>query len=1031
MQIHWRDSLEDLTSLGAAHEGVTRLADLARARNEHLGQFFTPLPVVRMMWAIVDQASKNYTGAKIAVLDNSVGSGRLLHYAQPDKHTLYGVDVHKPVVQALQAAGEAAGFTCEFAHAPMEQINPKGFAIALLNPPFSLNLQSPHMKPLACTRWGRFGPNTGATSDEYALAQALHAAKVVIAVLPTTMTDELTTRGAEIVGETTMSRLTAIFDLGTKPFQQEGANVAVSLVVFSASHRSGWVRERVDNLANWQPPALGVELPEDTGDLPKLRLAIGDTQEPAIHLPVTGERRVRLVHSGRKIHLVFGCGFMQAKCLNAVYRKRVYSTLDHRLPAGVRYAGQGVLDVENLVAAADFDGAWTGLLDDLKREGAEVEVDASLLGHLRRRRNEAVRQRTPLGRWIWTEANGDNVEATAKVAVALDPSSWTSPMVRAGHKATLQRRADNWVLAKGDLSRMFTSDEAKKLFDLPTVDQGWREITPPLQRLFPQVAASFKARALSLGLDRFLNWTYQFEDLIEVCMRPGGCVVGWKQGLGKARLAAAIPLLLNTRHALVAMPAFLLDEFPDRLKAAGIGDDTWQVIKGQGEVQHLRRINVISYERLRMQMAGTRRTYAAALRRRCSVVICDEGEILCNPDSEQSRAVAHLAAKRLFVLTGTPQANYPRDLLQVGVASVGDGVAGQPYGVRHPVVSEVNVKSMEYAQRGVAKFADDFVSFEWVTNEFAETLREGAKREVPRINNLALYRNWIAPFIKRRLPKEPQVAEFVKIKDAIVNTLELEWDREHLAHYLRVADEFAGWWLDRRDQKQGQNLVALLVRIGAVEAAGNAPQLGSGDGPSLYRGGLTSKQRWVINRAVEVSKTKKVVVYAKSPMLLELYSQELRKCHVESVLYHGDITRKNRRQDLERFRYGDINVLLASFGVTRAGLDLYQASHVIFGSRLWSETQEDQAVYRLLRPQQTEQVVVEKPHIRGGIDIYQDQLVTWKAAAANAGLDWGSPMGDDIEFLHLDQVLGSFVADLAKLHGMTEHDFRTMTKEVA
>lgn len=285
--------------------------------------------------------------------------------------------------------------------------------------------------------------------------------------------------------------------------------------------------------------------------------------------------------------------------------------------------------------------------------------------------------------------------------------------------------------------------------------------------------------------------------------------------------------------------------------------------------------------------------------------------------------------------------------------------------------------------------------------------------------------------MKRRLHGEPQVAAFVKIPEPVIETVEIEWDKAHLAHYLRVADEFTSWWIDRRDSKRGQNLVALLARIGAVEHANNGPQTGDGSGPSLYTGGLTSKQRWVINRAVELAATKKVVVYARSPALLDLFSQELAKCHVESVLYHGDITRKTRRSDLQRFRHGDVNVVLASFGVTRAGLDLYQASHAIFATRLWSQTQEDQAIHRLLRPQQTQQVVVERPHLRGSIDIYQDQLVQWKASAANAGLDWGAPMGDDEEFLHLDQVLGKFVENMAAMHGMTGHAFRDHLKEIA
>ncbi len=1027
----WRDSLETITSMGAAHKGVTRLADLAQARKEHLGQFFTPLVIVRKMWDIIERVCADKEGhRKVSVLDNSMGSARMLHYADPTKHKLFGIDVHRDVVVEVTAAAEAAGFDCEFACGGMEDASISGMNVALINPPFSLNLQSAAMYPYACTRWGKFGPNTGATSDEYALAQALKAAQIVIAVLPTSMADDLLNRGSEILGSA-YKRLVAVVDMGSTVFLAEGANVATSLVVFNSSQtKDCLIRESVTDIDAWQPPVLPLTLVDDTWDKPILRMSHEELTEPAITLPVTGDKLVRLVHTGRKIHMKFSCGLMQARCENAIYRKRVFSTEHHRLPKGVKYAGQGVLDVERLVAAEDFDSTWDGLIHSLKKQGADVQVDLGLVNYIARRRREAKRELTPFGRWIWAEQSADTVQAIAKVSVAFQEDSWTSPVVKTGSAQTLTRCTDGWEMVHGNFARTFGDIEARKLFEIPNVNEGWREIAPPLQAVYPSIANSLRARAKSIGIDRFLNWDYQFEDLIEVCIRPGGCIVAWKQGLGKARLAAAIPLLLNVKHALVAMPAFLLDEFPDRLKAAGIEDSMWQIIRSEGQARQLNRINVISYERLRMKVPGKRYTYAALLRRRCGVVICDEGEVLANSESDQSRAIAQLSAKRLFVLTGTPQANYPRDLLPVSIAAVGDAVASQAYGIRHPVLSQVNVKTMEYADRGVHKFAEDFVSFEWVTNEFAESLQDGAKREVPKIQNLNKYRAWIAPYIKRRLPGEPDVAKFVKPQAPLIKTIEVDWDKEHMAHYLRVADEFANWWMRRQGDKRGQNLVALLARIGAVEIANNDPHFCS-DGPSSYRGGLTSKQRWVINRAVEVSQQKKLVVYAKSPTLLNRFHQELSRMGVKSICYHGELSPKERRRNLQLFRHDDTNVALASFGVTRAGLDLYQASHVIMASRLWSATREDQAIYRLLRPQQTELVTVEQVHTKGSIDIYQDQMCTWKATSASSGLDWGTPMSDDMSFLHLDTVLGSFVKNLAEMYGMESYEFRKWAKEIA
>jgi hypothetical protein len=888
------------------------------------------------------------------------------------------------------------------------------------------------MKPYPCTRWGRCGPNSGATSDEYALAQALAAAQLVVALLPSSTVEAVVNAGHALLGDDA-KRLRAIFDLPATAFKAEGASVSTAIMVFGAAKAARPVhRAKVDNAAVFELPPLGVDIEARSWAKPRLRVSLPDAEVPAITMPVTGDRQVRVVHSGRKIHLKFRCGFMQARCLNAVYRKPVRSTLEHRLPNGVRYAGQGLLDVECILAAQAPADEWQRLLDTLRAEGANPVVDPGLANYLRRRIRTLPRETAPFGHWIWREDAGDQVAATASVPVALDPKSWVSPVVKAGEQAPLRRVGGAWLLDWQGHTRTFTPDEARKVFSFGECQAGWVQLHPPLQQLFPREAQSLRARARQLGIDKWLDWEYQFEDLIELCLRPRGAICAWKQGLGKARLAAAIALLLGVHASVIAMPAFLLDEFPDRLEAVGLDRKLWQVIRCPEDLQQLRTINVISFERLRTHLPGTKRTYAAALQRRVPLAICDEGEILANDSSDQSRAIAQLAAQKLVVLAGTPIPNYPRDLLAVAAQAVGDGVIGQPFGVHQPMLEAANARSMEFAERGKAAFADAFCSWVWTTPEFAETLQTGAKREVPKIASLSRYREWLAPFIKRRLPDEPEVARWVRIPKPDCEIHEIEWDRAHLAHYLRVADEFSHWWKQRNEDRRGGNLIALLARIDAVIQAGNAPQVPTTKGsPSLYRGSLTSKQRWVISRAVDLARSAKVVVYARSPSLLDLLAGEIQSCGVDAVVYHGEVSQAARRAGLKRFRHGEANVLLASYGVTRAGLDLYQANHAILATRSWSDREEDQAIRRLLRPQQRQAVTVDKPHLRGGIDVYQDQLVAWKASAANAGLDWATPISDDQEFFHLDRILGRFVEDLAAMHKMKPHDFREWAKETA
>ena len=52
------------------------------------------------------------------------------------------------------------------------------------------------------------------------------------------------------------------------------------------------------------------------------------------------------------------------------------------------------------------------------------------------------------------------------------------------------------------------------------------------------------------------------------------------------------------------------------------------------------------------------------------------------------------------------------------------------------------------------------------------------------------------------------------------------------------------------------------------------------------------------------------------------------------------------------------------------------------------------------------------------------QMVAMKANAADAGLDWATPEFDDVEFIHMDTMLGRFCEDLAKLLGIARQHLR-------
>jgi len=1038
----WYKPLSLIPSLGSQHTGAGSLAGLHEARKETLSQFFTPSDIVSFIWRTLTPSMdaalrRKDKGARIALLDNSVGSGRMLQFANPDKHTLAGFDVHEPSVEAVSAAAKAAGFRCDFIVAGMEEAQPKGFSVALINPPFSIHLESPNMQGFECCAFGKFGPRTSCSSHVYAVAQALAAADIVAAVIPTTFADTL-------AADCEFSRrLCYVGHLPVNAFSGEGATVSTSIAIWDSIERSGSLLiEEIGDLAEAAIPNLKLTCRSDYAERPKDLARWGiDLTQPTITTPVTGNSTVRVVHHNRRIALKFSCGLTEAKVLNAVYREKVPVTDHHRNPVGVLFKGQGMLDLQVHLMQPDSVASFEDLVSTIARAGGVPDVDEGIRGYLRRQAKRLARHRVPFSHTIRVEgvqrtASG-KVSLIARDTFILNPKKWGGPVIKKGDRINAVRsEAGKWLVNAGGAEWPMTDEEVNRKFHAEAAPEAsgsaWVEKFTGRNKAFPAIALQERRRADKMGIPAWLSWGFQLSDLVEISGSPYGSIAAWEMGLGKSRLAAALLLMSSSKHNLHVTEAHLVPEVVAELEMIGLPASLWKVIDSPEALMDLRKINVISYNRLRQPVhsAGNGKfTYAKALRRRVGCVVADEGHCLRNLDSEQTRAAWALSARQKHVFTGTLVANYPRDTLGVMAWVAGSATAAQPYGIRGAMYLERRLAaSMSYADRGVDQYRDSFVTLEWVTNEFSDAMQAGAKREVPKIANLPLYRDMLAPLVKRRVVKEPEVAKHVQIPTPVETVINVPWSNRHLGHYLDVAENFAAWYRNAQEKagkrKSCVNLVALLARIGAIETTCNVPQC-EVDG-FCYTGGETSKQRFAVEHLSKlVGEGHKVIVYVKRPHLLEVIGRRLDAEGIPSVMMHGGIAIEERTKNLrEQFRFGSVQVLLATLGCVQTGLNIPEATRIVYLSRDWSAKTERQANARALRPQQKNVVGIDYIHLPGYIDDYQHQMVSFKADAADSGLDWATPLHEDDEFEHLDTILGRFVTDIAKLRGVNTRELR-------
>jgi hypothetical protein len=350
------------------------------------------------MWGVVETWRP---GRKISVLDNSVSSARLMQYADPAQHSLYGVDVHEPVIAAVQQCIEAAGFEGSFRMAGMEKSIPGDLTSPSLIRRSRSIWNRRICQPLGCTTWGRFGPNSSALSHEYALAQALEAAQLVVALLPTSFVDRfvnvLDHRDAHV---NAARRVVGIFDLPASAFREEGATVHTSIAVFGRYRMGRVVRQSHSDLTI-PLPALDLNL--DDRIFGEARLGHRRWMTRALPLrPVTSQKRVRIAHDGRRIVLGFECGFVEAMVLNRVLDCRIRPLDGQRLPQGMHYAGSGRLDLEAYLVQDDPMAALDGLLRLIRGAGGVPQLAPGFLKHFRKRVRRSARQATPLRHTVWT-----------------------------------------------------------------------------------------------------------------------------------------------------------------------------------------------------------------------------------------------------------------------------------------------------------------------------------------------------------------------------------------------------------------------------------------------------------------------------------------------------------------------------------------------------------------------------------------------------------------------------------------------------
>lgn len=551
-----------------------------------------------------------------------------------------------------------------------------------------------------------------------------------------------------------------------------------------------------------------------------------------------------------------------------------------------------------------------------------------------------------------------------------------------------------------------------------------------LDRQYEKLLHEADAKARALGIDvceemagdcsqshRWGLWPFQYRDVLRASLKQN-VLIAYQMALGKTRCSLALATLYGSQHTLIVAPKRLFGEWVSEVRDVGLLKD-FQIIETIEDTRDLKRFNLVSLtdlwripkdsphrkkrgqanyrERKRgdtvKKVMGIKYSLAWHLRKLFGTVIVDEAYTMKDVETNQSRAVMALQAKHKVLLTGTPVRGFPNNILALLNWCFGNG-------------SDIWPDYSFFKEGAVQRFLSRFGLYVHFDDRHSRTASRGKKKLLPKIKDPEGFQEMLAPKMIRRLNTEPEVQESVRIPVPELHYEPIEMDDRHRRAYEKVLRDFQEWYREAEEQAReewrrgrGSGEVRrneILVKLTALIGCASFPQLM--DEEWRRTGEPTAKQK----RALELVKKyvgdgRKVIVLSRSVEGARWVCERIEKLGYSPLYVDGSVSltwdkrtwTSKRLQRLALFRESEHHrVLVGTTPCLAEGLNLPEASAVIFMDYDWVPSVLAQAFSRVLRPQQKRDVHVHFLTCKGTIEEYMELLCDCKRRSIAEGLDY-------------------------------------------
>ncbi len=915
-------------------EGNRGIPDLAKKRILNFQQHFTPVIIARF---IAQALRLDLPGTPASVADNSCGIGRMFKYLGKDCIPI-GIEKEEKAYHIARTLFPNANIIND------DLINHPDLSADyfIINPPFSIQLEKKNCG-FVNAGWGDLGPATSIKSHIAAMEAAVSGARYYIAaMLPTGyFTNEDTLTFEKWVNH--RAKLIYRLDIAGKAFTKYGFTWPCSVVIYGTGNIADWkpIHSHIDTLDE-KTLALQLDLIARTEEGLEIEEAIKQIRRRGEGNYSRLKRSVPEPPIESRVTLPLTGGNTVKVCLSPD-------------------AGSVNLKVGDLLTALKVHQIKKSLGRDWNVGFKKYTEHSDVL----------LRRRNILEDPASLRSIMESI-ARAGMQVVIDPqyANWHSNKLKWLERQ--QAPYEQWIKEDGEWVCLHKDDG--------------------IRSLYPELYKQRLNHLSDLGMDWL--WPFQKDDVARMSMKNTSLLTD-QMGLGKTRQIIALALAYGVKHTLQIVEPKLRDEFVKEFKALNITD--YQIITEAKHLKSLKRFNLIAYNLLwRTLHAGTKKTFAKAMRRRFQFIAVDEAHKIKAKDSEQAMAVRMLKARYKVLSTGTPIANYPRNIFSLLVFGWGDATELNHYGYYGPIERTENGRQCSDYTTGTRQFKENFISIEFVTPQFEQTLSTGAKgREMPKLKNPQLWWEMMAPKVIRRLRDEPEVRDYVKFPRPIIETELIKMSPEHIEHYKYWLDNFASWFKEQlRLEREGDHKIdqmMILAHLTILQFASTIPQSPkTNTDKAPWSFGLTTKQQRAVELVLEAVKNgEKIIVFSERPEFQRKMQEVLSKEHnIKAHLFIGEQGIKERNILLDDFRYNGTSVLLATTTCGETGLNIPEANVVVIADTSWTPSKQQQAWSRILRPQQKKTPRIYLLRAVGTIDQYMQQLMDAKTEAIDEGLDY-------------------------------------------